>query len=323
MKLIHVARDFDDGAILLVPNILPRLLAPRAHHARQRIQAAFEDYYGADLDQDPAMAARVVQNRGRVLRTIGQLPSRTAGKFDFTMAQVGVVNTAPTLFWMLAYSIGDCTLRDKLRAELDPLVKLVSPQKATLSISLLGEEHTPTLTSLWWEVLRWGGVAFNMRRVLQDTEISDGKGNSYLLRAGNDVHCPGIVIHHRDDIWGADADQFVGDRFVKPSSAANDPAVAAATKNRKMALNPFGGGKHLCPGRNFAFTEIMGLVAAVAVGFDVFGIGHREGEKPIPPKAGRANPIHAVEVPKGMGEGLCVRLERREGWEDAQWEFVL
>lgn len=306
----------------MVPNILPHLLAPRAYQARQRIQAAFEDYYGADLDQDPAMAARVVQNRGRVLRTVGQLPSRTAGKFDFTMAQVGVVNSAPTLFWMLAYSMGDRTLRDKLRAELDPLIKRASPQKATLSISLLGEEHTPTLSSLWWETLRWGGIAFGMRRVLQDTEISDGKGNSYLLRAGNDVHSPAIVIHHRQDIWGANADQFVGDRFVK-SSSAQDPAAAAAIKNRKMALNPFGGGKHLCPGRNFAYTEIMGLVAAVAVGFDVFGIGDREGEKPIPPKAGRANPIHAVEVPKGMGEGLGVRLERRRGWEDVQWEFVL
>jgi cytochrome P450 len=32
---------------------------------------------------------------------------------------------------------------------------------------------------------------------------------------------------------------------------------------------PFGGGKHLCPGRHFAFTEVMSFVATIVYGFDI------------------------------------------------------
>jgi hypothetical protein len=45
------------------------------------------------------------------------------------------------------------------------------------------------------------------------------------------------------------------------------------TKQQKKAqthgLLPFGGGKHLCPGRHLAFTDIVSFVAPVVYGFEV------------------------------------------------------
>jgi len=40
---------------------------------------------------------------------------------------------------------------------------------------------------------------------------------------------------------------------------------------RKAGYIPFGGGKHLCPGRNIAFAEILGTLAALLLGFEVRG----------------------------------------------------
>lgn len=50
-------------------------------------------------------------------------------------------------------------------------------------------------------------------------------------------------------------------------------AGAEADRQRKAAFFPFGGGLHLCPGRNFAFAEILGLMSVLVTGFDIEPVG--------------------------------------------------
>jgi hypothetical protein len=39
------------------------------------------------------------------------------------------------------------------------------------------------------------------------------------------------------------------------------------SKIQQQALNPFGGGSVLCPGRHFAITEMLGVAATIVSGY--------------------------------------------------------
>ena len=45
--------------------------------------------------------------------------------------------------------------------------------------------------------------------------------------------------------------------------------VTLLQKSKRSAFYPIGGGRHLCPSRNFAFAEISGFLAALIIGFDI------------------------------------------------------
>jgi cytochrome P450 len=76
---------------------------------------------------------------------------------------------------------------------------------------------------------------------------------------------------------------------------------------------PFGGERHLCPGRNFALAEMLGLVGALALGFEVMGAR--------PPDATDAYLGTAMRRPKWGDQDPSVRVTRREGWADVTWSF--
>ena len=78
---------------------------------------------------------------------------------------------------------------------------------------------------------------------------------------------------------------------------------------------PFGGGKHLCPGRNFAFAEILGMMTVLLLGFEVRGVTEKFLQMPTP-KFGEA-----VPKPLDNGAGGSVGIERRNGWENVEWRF--
>ncbi|KAK1761404.1 cytochrome P450 [Echria macrotheca] len=323
---------YDDASFLLVLNLLPNLLARRAVAARARVQAAMGAYYAANHDQDPSVAAQVVQNRGRILRNAGGLSGFDAGRFDLTMPQVGVINAAPTLFWMLVHVFACPKLFARLRAELEPLVQLSEDNNtAKLNASALSEKQTPLLHSVWLETLRWAGRPLSVRRVMEDTTISDGTtGTTYTLKRGSDVHMPAAVTHMLPSVWGDSPHEFRGDRFLhlNTSSQKQNPETE---KQRRQAFFPFGGGRHLCPGRNFAYVEIMTVVAVFVVGFEVSGLedekndGGRKREIKIPKRAWQS-PLKGVFAPAAdadKGDIVGVRVERRKGWEDVEWEFVV
>ena len=83
---------------------------------------------------------------------------------------------------------------------------------------------------------------------------------------------------------------------------------------RKQAQGffPFGGGKHLCPGRHFATTEILSFVGAIILGFEV------EGSR-VPERAFQKLGT-AVRKP---AEDVQINMKRRSGWENVKWSFSL
>ncbi|KAM5374561.1 hypothetical protein ACJA88_008026 [Fusarium oxysporum] len=136
-------------------------------------------------------------------------------------------------------------------------------------------------------------------------DVQDTQGRSYLLKKGFNIQWAPSVTHFIDEIWGPDANTFKPERFL-------DVSVQDEKKRRGSQLS-FGGGKHLCPGRKFAFTEILGFVGVVALSFEAEGLSLPKSRDPgvgVGPR-----------MPDWGGFDPGFRLRRREGWEDVTWVF--
>jgi benzoate 4-monooxygenase len=76
---------------------------------------------------------------------------------------------------------------------------------------------------------------------------------------------PTYTIHHSQEIWGPDADEFRPERWFQET----------LTERQKMAFNPFSYGPRACVGRNVAEMELALIVATV---FRNFEFELRQGE---------------------------------------------
>lgn len=122
--------------------------------------------------------------------------------------------------------------------------------------------------------------------------------------------------------WGPDAAVFKARRFLATSEERAKWGKEEKEREweQKRALLPFGGGKHLCPGRNFAFAEILGTVSVLVLGFEVRG---KAGEVIEVPEVPRTRLGEGVGKPSEGQLGMGARLTRREGWQDIVWRFVV
>lgn len=246
------------------------------------------------------------------------MSSQEVGNIELSLLHVSVVNSIPTTFWLVAFITADSLLTTQLREELKALITWSPSQndkrEANVNVRNL-EAGCPLLVSCYREVIRLVNSQLGNRRVLADTTISDGT-HTYLLRAGTDVNIPAGVVHLSTAAWGPDAASFNPRRFMKLADAG--PAGENAKEERRAYI-PFGGGKHLCPGRNFAFAEILGFVAILVMGFDVQG---RDGSLNEVPEVRRASLGAAIAPPFGRGLEMGARITRRQGWEDVWWKFT-
>lgn len=195
-----------------------------------------------------------------------------------------------------------------------------APKEALLDYRKL-EHGCPVLMSCYRETNRLANQNTGARYVLKDTLLTDDSDDgkrSYLLKKGMYVTWPAKRMHHDEDIWG-NADEFDPWRFVPASSRKDKDQGTVSTqieKKRRQAYIPFGGGTHLCPGRNFALAEILGFMCILVLGFDV----HFANAVTVNISA----PNFAEAVPKPDKKKVVpLTISNREGWESVKWRFVV
>ena len=76
------------------------------------------------------------------------------------------------------------------------------------------------------------------------------------------------VLHHNQEIFGADTDSFVPERWLKQDGEECE-AFAKRRAGMMAAILSFGGGKRVCMGSNLALLEMHKLVATLFATFDV------------------------------------------------------
>jgi cytochrome P450 len=210
--------------------------------------------------------------RAAILRK-HHVPDTDIGRFELALLHVSTANAIPTLFWHLLFLLSSPTVLPLIRAELSTIITLTpsspSSREGTINTSLF-HTHCPLLVSSYRETIRLANSQAGSRRVIADTLLSSGDGahrREFLLRAGADVQIP-AGVPHLSSIWGPDAAEFDAGRFLEKDKDKDqkDGKEKAEDKEMKKSFFPFGGGKHLCPGRSFAFAEISGVCSGVGCG---------------------------------------------------------
>ena len=287
--------------------VLPSIIARKAVVNREKVIKALVPWYQARKDYAPDVAA-IAKVRAESSREFG-IPENEIGRLEMALLFVATTNTIPTLYWFTVF----VWLRPQIVADICretlPLVTVTTEggrRVATVDISKL-EEQCPLMVSCYREAIRLGNQGFGTRRIMHDTVLTDGEGREYLFKAGVDMMWSAKALHRSPETWGPDAMEFGAERFKDQEKF---------DRNKKHSYIPFGGGKHLCPGRNFAFAENLGFMAALVVGFEVLGL--KEGNV----KLGTANIGEAVAKPPAGAEGGEVTIKRKAGWEDVEWRFV-
>lgn len=276
-------------------------MARKGGAAIDRISALFQEYYARNLVKN---ASGVISDRYAFFRQFWD-PS-TIARFEILVIGTIVTNIHILTFWMVVFIFGDQELLSTLRAELDALDLISTACESTEEVLTINTasilQRCPLLNSIWHETLRVSSSSISSRAVLSDTTLPGG----HLLKKGARVIISAGAIHRSPAVWGPDAASFNPRRFL------NEDALSGT---RKSALLAFGGGTAYCPGRHLVRDQVLCLVVALVVGFEVKEVG-REGLRV--PEMGRSL---SVEVMRPPLSGLRTDIRRRKGYENLKIEM--
>lgn len=277
--LEHAFWAFDHGLAGLLVGILPSIFVPKAYRGRERLAAAFLKYLE---DGHLESATSIIRGRARIEKEYGMsldMSARSALSFLFA----GIVNTTTTTFWVVLRIFADQHLLERVRQEIRQALELSSQRAGPGSLSIgTVKETCTTLSAVYKESLRVGSENFSVRMIKEDTMLAD----RYFLKRGAVVQISGGAMHGNSAIWGKDVDDFNPDRFLKDKSRADGFHPAA--------FRGFGGGKTLCPGRDFATNEILMFVAMIIHGVDLVAPDGGNSLS-VPKKNDRVMPVHVLE----------------------------
>ncbi|KAI1322175.1 cytochrome P450 [Xylariaceae sp. FL0255] len=301
---------FESGLRRLAMNLLPGLTARQELAARDRLVASIKPLFEKNAATEKTLP-RLTAQRLRTIRDGGITDPEQIARIELALLHGATVNTIPTLFWTLVQVLARPELVQAIRQEALPYV---SPgDEITVPIKLL-DTSMPLLTSTYREATRLANSAMSTRFVMSDATLKDLHGHEYTFPAGSTVLMP-ASSHMSLEVWGPDVDQFKPRRFYDW-----DRREKPEFKKRRQAYMPFGGGKHLCPGRNLAKFEILGLTLALVLTFDVED-ANKTGRPIRVPELEAARMGQGVGKPAGEAK-MAVKFTVRKGWEKTKWSFI-
>ncbi|KAI1097636.1 cytochrome P450 [Jackrogersella minutella] len=265
------------GLPMLFLGFLPNILARRACKARQRLVAAFIDYFGNHKHLDGGslfFTGLSLVDKARI--EVGQVAAAT-------------FNTAPGAYWCVWAILSDPAVFKDCRKE---VMRLVDEANGTRTIDLVHvRTECPLLLSTLQEVMRFYGTAASLRLIYEDTVL----GDEYLLKKGGAVLMPNAIVDHT--------------RFLKAGRRNS------SNKHPAAAFRGFSGGHVLYPGRYLASTEMLALMALILVRVDVVPPGGGWPAAPIGLSAGRALPLPSKRmlvdfIPRAAGKWRVVFTDK-------------
>ena len=278
--------DYNADMNMLLLDVCPEFIARKGHKARTRIAQGFKAF----LDANPVgRSSYLAESRYIIGKKHGM------DEMDIARLEVGtligiLVNTVPTLFYMLCHVFKDPQLLSEIRQEIEHTAIVWGREghgKPVLNVADV-RDSCPLLRSTLQETLRRYSEGASARLVCEDTTI-DG----YLLKKGSMLQMPNSVVHRDPSVWG-DA-SFDARRFLKQGHKPSSLSTTAAGSYR-----PFGGGSTLCPGRHFATSEILGLAATFIWRFDMEPAHSQRWVLPVPKQASAVEavfpPSHDIDV---------------------------
>lgn len=299
--------------MILLP--YPSIFARKALQARTLLQTKLKEWYNAGHFEDDDVSA-LTKARMNTNSKHG-ISGDELGADLIGSLFVSTTNAIPTLYWFFLYVFSSPSLTREIRAEVETVTRKGTGKQMIIDHTKFPTE-CPLLCSAYQEVLRLTNIQGSTRYATQDTILTSSLDDNrerkeYLIKKGTLVMTPGSITHLAPSVWGSDALVYDPRRFLDLGKGDKN-----LEKARKKSFIPFGGGKHLCPGRHFAFAEILGLVAILVMGFD---IEDKNGGNVKLPKGIRFF-ANATLKPDDNGLKAGFRIRRKKGLEETQWAFV-
>jgi len=288
--------------------VAPSWLASKAYKARGILQKAWLPYYAAGLDKN---ASAIVQGRREVALKWG-IPESELQRWEYVMFFAPTTNSGPTTYWLLSYILADPELLTEIREEVSKVTTISTfkgVKKASFDITRIQKE-CPLLVAAWEESFRLSAPTVSVRMVMEDTMLAE----KYLLKKGAVIQMVSAVSSQSEAIWGPNPDKFNAKRMLK---STYDALSREDRKTRTQAYFPWGGGKYICPGKQFASTELIGFVGSMLYAFDV---RMSNGERLKTPKPGKRQIGRNVDLPINDIE---VIIKRREEFEGVQLAYFV
>ncbi|KAL3470271.1 cytochrome P450 [Aspergillus californicus] len=287
---------FESNLSPLIPGILQSIVARKAYQGREAAHKGFVKYYAADGHKD---GSELTIARHKTLAAAG-LHIKDIARIEVSMGLGLLSNTVPAAFWILFDLYRRPDLLREIREELTAnALRIDHTGKHIINVPAIRDD-CPLLVSTYQEILRVRAASSPTRIASQDVLLAD----KYLLRKGCIISIPGQSIARREDVWGSNALDFNPRRYIKTPD--HNP-------RRTGGFMSFGVSPVICPGRHFASTEILGVVALLALRLDIEPTGGAWYEP-------RVNSLAIASGMKPILGGFEVRVKQREGVEGVSWD---
>ncbi|KAL6961007.1 hypothetical protein U1Q18_038770 [Sarracenia purpurea var. burkii] len=168
----------------------------------------------------------------------------------------GQETTALLLTWTIMLLASNPTWQDKVRAEVNQVCNGAAPSV----------DHLPKLTLLNM-VINESLRLYPPASVLPRMAFEDIKLGDLHIPKGLSIWIPVLAIHHSEELWGKDVNDFNPDRFASKSFAPG-------------RFIPFAAGPRNCVGQAFALMEAKIILAMLISRFS-FSISENYRHAPV------------------------------------------
>jgi len=288
--------------------VAPSWLASKAYKARAILEKAWPPYYASGLNKN---ASAIVRGRREAALRWG-IPDSEVQRWEYVMFFAPTTNSGPTAYWLLSFILADSELLKEIREEVSKVTSISTMngiKKVSFDITRIQKE-CPQLVAAFEESLRLRAATVSVRMVMEDTMLAD----QYLLKKGAVIQMPSAPSSQSEAIWGPNPEIFNAKRMLK---STYDALSREDRRTRTQAYFPWGGGKYICPGKQFASTELIGVVGSFLYGFDVETNGGNQLKTPPP---GIRAIGRNVDLPTSDIE---VVIKRRKEFEGVRFAYFI
>ncbi|KAL4971688.1 cytochrome P450 [Aspergillus desertorum] len=288
----------------LLSGIISSLIGRKAHKARKATVSAVLAYF---KQKGYEQGSELTKTRYRVMHE-GGLSDIDIARAEVSMGLGLLSNTVPAAFWVLfdLYSRPDLLqeVREEVKNHAVRVENTHRGKKYIIDIPAL-RDSCPLYVSAYQEILRTRSMTAVTRVVMEDTMIAD----RYLLKKGGVLSIPASAMGADETVWGAEsANEFNPKRYMKD--------INGGSPRRTGGFMAFGVSPTICPGRHFASSEILALVAMVILRVDLAPAD--DGAWKAPQRNSMA--ITSAMCPvKGAFRVKVLRREESEG-EGVEWD---
>ncbi|XP_012728119.2 prostacyclin synthase [Fundulus heteroclitus] len=177
-------------------------------------------------------------------------------------------NPGPAAFWVLGFLLTHPEAMEAVKSEIRGLPFLQETSLQRNPLNWLQRQSTPVFDSVLSETLRLTAAIAIRREVVKDKILRMSDGKEYHLRRGDKVCLFPFVSPQKDPWIHEDPEMFKYDRFLNEDKTVKDEFYKDG-KRVKYYTMPWGAGKSICVGKEFAVTALKQFVFMFLTHFDV------------------------------------------------------